>query len=383
MNLPIYLDHSASTEPWPAVLEHFASQLKASFANPSSMHRLGRQAEKSLDDSRQQMAVSLGCHRDELILTSGGSESINLAIKGFAAANPRLGNRIITSCGEHAATVETLNYLRLQGFEIVEIPLLPGGQIDLGCLAEALARPAALISLIHVSNETGSVNPVEAVVRLRNQLQPAAAIHLDAVQSLGRLPVNFHKMGIDLLSGSGHKVGAPKGIGWLIVRRGIRLAPQIHGGGQQHGLRSGTENPPLSAALALAVRLTASDLAEKTALVGSLRQHLLASLSEAGVSYEVLSPADGVPHILAIAFPGLRGETLLHALEAREIYVSTGSACSSGKKKHNPVLRAMGFPDKLAACAIRISLSASNTKEEMILAAQAIAESCRILIAGK
>ena len=383
MILPIYLDHSATAEPWPDVLDYFASQLRKSFANPSSMHRLGRQAEKSLDDSCQQLAAALGCQHDELILTSGGSESINLAIKGFAGANPRLGNRIVTSCGEHAATVETLKYLRLHGFEVVEVPLLPSGRIDLKILAEALAKPTALISLIHVSNETGSVNPVEAVVRLRNQLQPAAAIHLDAVQSVGRLPVNFQQMGIDLLSGSGHKVGAPKGIGWLIVRQGTRLTPQIHGGGQQHGLRSGTENPPLTAAMALAVKLTAGDLAEKTLIVNSLRLQLLAALSGAGVSYDVLSPADGVPHILAIAFPGLRGETLLHALEAREIYVSTGSACSSRKKKHNPVLRAMGVPDHLAACAIRISLSARNTPEEIVQAAQAIAESCRNLIAGK
>ncbi len=312
-------------------------------------------------------------------MTSGGTESINLAIKGFVSANPRLGKRIITSCGEHAATLETTRYLSQNGFQVDEIPLKSDGKIDLDALSNALKDPAALISLIHVSNESGAVNPISEIVRLRNQLQPTAAVHLDAVQSLGRQRVDFHQMGVDLLSGSGHKVGAPKGIGWLIVRRGIRLTPQIHGGGQQQGLRSGTENPPLAAALALAVELTSREFPLKTAKVESLNQLFIRKLDDAKINYRLISPSDAVPQILTIAFPGLRGETLLHALEDQSIYVSTGSACSSKKVKANLVLKAMGIADKIASCSIRISLAATNTEDEIRTTVQVITESCRRL----
>ena len=362
--MPIFLDHSATTRVWPEVIAQLASDLERFYANPASVHRLGQAADKLLNDSRQQISIVLGCHKNELILTSGGSESINLAIKGYIGGNPRQGNRIISSFGEHAATSETLNHLRQQGCQCDQIPLGPDGRVDLAVLAKALEQPAALISLIHVSNETGAINDIAEIVRLRNQLQPQTAIHLDAVQSLGRQPICFHKMGIDLLSGSGHKIGAPKGIGWLIVRQGVRLTAQIHGGGQQRGLRSGTENPPMAAALAKAMQLTIVDAAGKEALVRHLRSRLLDSLMAGQVDFRVLSPENGVPQILVIAFPGLRGETLLHALDAKGIIISTGAACSAKQKKANFVLQSMGIPDKIAECAVRVSLSATNTIEE-------------------
>lgn len=378
--MTIYLDHSATTRVWPEVIKGLTESLSLQYANPSSVHRLGQSANKLLNESKSQIARLLGCQKNELTLTSGGSESINLAIKGYLAANPRQAKRIISSQGEHAATTESLSWLRQQGYEIEELALQPDGRVNMQLLAQALSRPAALITLIHVSNETGAVNDIAEIVRLRNSLQPETAIHLDAVQTLGRQPLDFEKFGVEMLSGSGHKIGAPKSIGWLMVKKGIRLLPQIHGGGQQHGLRSGTENPPLAAALALAVQLTCQDAESRESVVRSLRQLLLSELTAGKVDYQVLSPHNGVPQILLLAFPGLRGETLLHALEAKSIYISTGAACSSHNKKANRVLKSMGIPDKTADCAVRISLAAINTPDEIKATAQAIIESCRWLI---
>ena len=218
--MTIYLDHSATTRVWPEVIKGLTESLAFQFANPSSIHRLGQSANKLLNNSKKQIAELLGCQKNELTLTSGGSESINLAIKGYLAANPRQTKRIISSQGEHAATTESLSWLRQQGCEIDELPLQTDGRVNLEMLAQALARPAAMISLIHVSNETGAVNDIAEIVRLRNSLQPETVIHLDAVQTLGRQPLNFAKLGVEMLSGSGHKIGAPKSIGWLLVKKG-------------------------------------------------------------------------------------------------------------------------------------------------------------------
>jgi cysteine desulfurase len=378
--LPIYLDYSASHPVYPQVRDDYLALLDRYYANSASVHPLGREASQFIDQSRRRIAQVLGCQDDEIILTSGGSESINLAIKGYVEANPRLNKRIITSLGEHAATTETVSWLKKQGYDLVSLSLQSDGCVDPDAFAEALRQPAALISLIHVNNETGAVNPIEEIVGLRNRLQPRTAIHIDGVQTIGRMPFCFKSAGIDMMSGSGHKIGAPKGIGWLLIRRGIHLAAQIHGGGQQRGLRSGTENPPLAGALAHALRLATEKLSEQCVQVAELRSQLLSHLTARKVDHQVLSPPNAVPHILMVAFPGLRGETLLHALSAKGIYVSTGAACSSKRRKDNPVLQAMGIPAELAGCAVRISLSAQNTSEEISETALAIDESCRRLI---
>ena len=371
--MSIYLDHTATTQPTPAVVACLCEALTATFANPSSIHKLGQDASGLLKRARADCAAQLGCDPQNLLLTSGGTESINLAIKGYVAANPRAGRRIITSHGEHAATVETLNHLEKQGYEIVWLPLTTAGSVNLDQLATALEQPAALITLIHVSNETGAVNPVDEIVRLRNAAVSQPAIHLDAVQTTGKLPIDFSRSGVDMISGSGHKVSAPKGIGWLAKRASIRLQPQIHGGGQQDGLRSGTENPPMAAALAVALAEAVQDLQAKSAYVLHLRRLFLDDLRLLGLDPAILSPEDAVPHILALSFPGLRGETLLHALEARGISISTGSACSSRhNRRGNPVLRAMGVRDEWAACAVRISFSSANQEEEIHLAARTL-----------
>ena len=344
------------------------------------MHALGQEAAVLLRNARAGCADSLGCHPRHLVLTSGGTESINLAIKGYVAANPRAGKRIITSQGEHAATVETLAWLEKSGYEIVRLPLTQNGSVSLEHLAKALEEPAALISLIHVSNETGAVNQAADIVRLRAAAGSQAAIHLDAVQTTGKLAFDFARSGVDMISGSGHKIGAPKGIGWLVKGANIRLQAQIHGGGQQDGLRSGTENPPAALALSVALSEAVQNLSGKTNWVQRLRTLFLDELRQSDLTPVVLSPADGVPHILSLAFPGLRGETMLHALEARDISISTGSACSSRhSRRGNLVLRAMGVRDDLAACAVRISFAPSNQEEEIHIAARAMTDIYRHL----
>jgi cysteine desulfurase len=373
----IYLDHAASTGVWPAVVDCLAEELAGHYANPSSSHRLGHDAAINLAASRKSIANQLGCQPGEVVLTSGGTESSNMAIKGFCETHQRLGRRIITSRGEHAATRETCAYLKRQGYEVADLPLVSDGTVDLAALEQALRQPAALISLIHVNNETGAVNPIAEIVRLRNQLQPGTAIHLDSVQAFGKLPFHFAATGVDLVSGSGHKIGAPIGIGWLLVKQKTRLEPLLHGGGQQEGRRSGTENPPSANALALALQLSCGDMPVRAKQVVQLRQTYLEGLQAAGVPFRLLSPENGVPHILSIAFSGLPAQAMMQAFEEKDIMVGTGSACSSRKAGVSPVLRAMGVPDEWAACAIRISLAATNTQDEMIRAAEATAAICQ------
>jgi cysteine desulfurase len=268
-----------------------------------------------------------------------------------------------------------LAWLEKSGYEIVRLPLTPNGSVSLEQLAQALEQPAALISLIHVSNETGAVNQAADIVRLRAAARSQAAIHLDAVQTTGKLAFDFIRSGVDMISGSGHKIGAPKGIGWLVKGANIRLQAQIHGGGQQDGLRSGTENPPAALALSVALAEAILDLPGKIAYVQRLRDLFLDELHQSGMKPVVFSPTDGVPHILSLAFPGLRGETMMHALEARDISISTGSACSSRhSRRGNKVLRAMGVRDDLAACAIRVSFAPSNHEDEIRAVARAMAD---------
>lgn len=375
----IYLDHTATTRPDPVVADFYRQALTDQFANPASLHRLGLAAEKSLTASRQELARVCQCQPNEIVWTSGGTESINLALKGFCEQNPRLGGKIIISAGEHAATRESAAWLGRHGYSVVVLPLLANGQVSLDALADALDDQTALISLLHVNNETGAVNPIADVAQLRNRRRPAAAIHVDAVQTLGKQPLLFSDWGVDLVSGSGHKFAAPKGIGWLIQRQGIRLAAQLHGGGQQQNRRSGTENAALAATLALAAQQAAADWPARANTVRQLHDHFLAALDRLDIRYRRISPLDAVPQILCLAFPGLRGETMLHALESREIYVSTGSACSSQQKGPSPVLLAMGVSRPDADCSIRVSLAPDNTVAEMEQTAAAIADSLRWL----
>lgn len=375
--MAVYLDHTATTQPLPAVIRCLCDELKVHFANPASVHEAGRLAGQTLEEARSTIAGRLGCNPRELVLTSGGTESINMALKGILTRRSRQPRRLIISQGEHAAVRETAAWLEQQGITVERLPLTGRGTVDPDALIKALQRPASLISLIHVSNESGAVNPIDELAALRDRLQPDLPIHLDAVQTTGKLDFAFSGSGVDLMSGSGHKVGAPKGIGWLVKNSRARLDPLIHGGGQQNGQRSGTENPPLAAALATALDLSHQSFDEHNRhvrqLSGRFKQHIAGS----GIRYRILSPDDAVPHILAISFPGLRGETLVNALSADHIYISSGSACSSRQSKGNPVLQAMGHGPETVRCAVRISFAATNTADDIDEAAKAMIAACR------
>ncbi len=355
----------------PAVLHRYTELLETCYANPASLHSLGLASEKILREASRQIRQSTGADASRLTMTSGGSESINLAIKGYLQANRRLPSRIITSAGEHAATREVLAFLEQQGYVIDRVALSRDGGVDLDRLAEALGQPAALLTLIHVSNETGAVNPIQPIVRLRNRLQPDLAIHLDSVQAFGKIPVRFDPSGIQMMSGSGHKLGAPKGSGWLLHRAKIRLTAQIHGGGQQNGLRGGTENPPLAAATALALQLSVETLTADEQKIRQLRQRFLDEIRRRSLPVQPLIPVEGVPQILAVTVPGLRAETLVQAMAARQVFISAGSACSSKKKRLvNEALQAAGLSAEQAMQTVRISFAGHNTDEEIMTAAK-------------
>lgn len=371
--MSIYLDHTATTPPNPESVQVLTDCLKDVYGNPASQHEAGRIAERTLTQARKQIAVSLGCRTDELILTSCGSESINMAVKGVLWHRSPSRRRIIISEGEHDATWEAAAWMERQGSQVERLPLTKEGIVSLDALERALKKPAALISLIHVNNETGACNPVDQIVAIRNQKQPEALLHFDTVQTWGKTPFLFQPSGVDMLSGSGHKVGAPKGIGWLVRNRRSTIEPLIHGGGQQNRLRSGTENPPLAAALAVALENAVEHTTHNTAHTNRLRTVFLDELALLNVPHILQSPDESLPQIMSISFPGLQGETLVHALSAESIYVSTGSACGAKKKHGNRVLQAMGIDREQILCSVRISLSENNTENEIIQTAQAIA----------
>ncbi|MDD2533651.1 MAG: cysteine desulfurase family protein [Eubacteriales bacterium] len=372
----IYLDHCATTLPDEITLTYYLEQLREHSGNPASLHRLGQLAAASIMSSNKQMASLIGCQPNEIIWTSGGSESINLALKGYVAANPKRGRTIITAAGEHRATQETLAALTREGYCVVTIPIDRTGQLDLDTLEKVLDDNTILMTFLAVNNETGAILPIEKIVEIKNRKRPLAAIHLDAVQAFGKIPLQFSSTGVDFISGSGHKFGTPKGIGFLIKKQKIRLTPLIHGGGQQSGLRSGTENAPLVATAVFALNRANQNILQKINHCQNLREHLLSDLQQSQTEYVIISPPAGAPQILNLAFPGLRGETLQHALERSDVMISTGSACSSRHKGPSDVLMAMGMTKAVAECSIRISLDDNNTQAEMIATARAIHDAC-------
>lgn len=360
-------DTTATSPVLPQVLENYAARLSTPANNPSSPHGGGIEAAGLLERARLSIAHSLDCLPEELIFMSGGTESINLALKGAAAARRQLPKRAVTSLGEHDAVLATLQYLEEnRSYELVRLPLLPNGQVDGHALENALEERATdLVSLIAVSNESGAVNDLEELVPLIRSLAPRSIIHGDMVQACGKLPFSFRRSGLDLASVAGHKIGAPKGTGLLIKRRGIRLEPLLHGGGQQSGVRPGTLDVAGAMALADALTYHLERLESNRETTSLLRQLFLDELDLLGRSYQVLSPADGSPYVLSIAFPGLRGETLMHALSAESIYIATGSACGSGQAGENRVLLAMGFDKETVISAVRISFNPGQTAEDV------------------
>lgn len=369
----IYLDNAATTQPHQSVVEAMHVALTSYFGNPSSLHRKGMAAERVVTMAREAVARSISVSPEEIVFTSGGTEANNLAITG--ATHQGRGRHVVTSAIEHSSVLTPIQRLGEQGFEVTELPVDPEGRVDPERAGAALRSDTALVSIMAVNNEIGTIQPIEEIgraVRAHNANGGRTLFHIDAVQAWGKVPLRPAAMGVDLLSVSGHKVHGPKGIGALYVRKGVRLKPMQGGGDQERGIRPGTENVPGIAGLGAAAELLSSNLDDASARMAVLRDRLRERLRMiADVRFN--TPASGsAPHILNVSFTGVRGETLLHRLEQDGIYVSTGSACHAHDPKPSHVLLAIGLPPEVAVTSLRFSLSRDTTAEEIDAAAAAV-----------
>ncbi|MBO4928006.1 MAG: cysteine desulfurase [Clostridiales bacterium] len=372
--MSIYFDNSATTKPLPEVARLVYETLcgEETFGNPGSLHRLGVLAEKNLNASAEKIASVLSCKKEELFFTSCGSESVNTSIMGYVHANPRMGKKIISTRTEHKASLESLSRLEQEGYEVCYIPVGLDGRPDLDALEKELDENTALLTFTHVNNESGAILPLSDIIAIRNKKNRNTKIHLDCVQSLGKLPIALSRMGVDMASFSGHKIHALKGFGLLYIKTGVRVQPLILGGGQQKGMRSGTQSPYLASAFALALEKAYEDIDGNLEKMTALRDGFSSELEKIGAA--ILSPKDALPYVLNVSFPSFQSETMLHCLEERGIYVSTVSACSSKIKAVSYVLLEMGVRRELAKNAVRFSFSRFNTKDEMDAAIAAISE---------
>ena len=356
-----YLDNSATTRVCPEAAQAALNAMTECYGNPSSTHTKGREAKKLLDQSRAQVASLLGCQPKELVFTSCGSESDNWALLQGAEAMKRKGNHILSSAVEHDAIRKSLDELEARGYTVTRLKPDSTGAIPVEAVREALLPDTILVSLMLVNNETGAVTDISAVSRLLKETGSPALLHTDAVQAFGKIPFTAKSLGADLISVSGHKLHAPKGIGALYIRSGVRLQPFLVGGSQEEGRRAGTEALPQIAAFGTACALAKEHLAENAAKMAALKQNTVEQLAAAIPELRVVETA--APHILNLSLPGFRSEVLMNFLEAREVYVSKSSACKKGARSH--VLEAIGLDAKTIDGAIRVGLSRYTTQEDI------------------
>lgn len=363
--MEVYFDNSATTRCYGEVKDIVVKTMLEDYGNPSAMHTKGVEAEQYVKAAASRIARILKVTEKEILFTSGGTESNNLALIGGAMANKRAGNHIITTAVEHAAVARPVEFLKEQGFEVTILPVDEQGVVRLDALEAALREDTILVSTMYVNNEVGSVMPVEKIAALVHEKSPKALYHVDAIQAFGKFRIYPKKMGIDLLSVSGHKIHGPKGVGFLYISSRAKVQPMILGGGQQNGMRSGTDNVPGIAGLGVAAETIYTDFEEKTEHLYQLKEKMASGLAELeDVKINGMPLREGAPQILSVSFMGIRSEVLLHTLEEKEIYVSAGSACSSHKRKASATLTAMGMPASQIECTVRISFSEENTFEE-------------------
>ncbi len=362
----IYLDNSATTRP-SAVAVAAATDAMAVFGNPSSLHKVGVEAFLITEDARKAVAAVLSCRPDEILFTSGGTESNNLALLGGAKAKQKRGNKVVLSAVEHDSVMASAALLEEQGFRVVYIPPKADGSLSLADFESVLDKDTVLVSCMMVNNETGARFPVEGLRSLLQKVNAPALLHIDAVQAFGKEPIDLRTLSCDLMTLSAHKIHGLKGCGALYVRKGVTLPPRQIGGHQEKGLRAGTENVVGIAAFGAACK----ELSPKKdgAYLRHIKETFVREVSQ--IPGAVLNlPPQSAPHILNVSFPGYRSETLLHALEQRDIYVSSGSACKKGEKSH--VLVAQGLPAHITDSTLRISLSTDNREEEALLFAETL-----------
>ena len=358
--MEIYLDNAATTRVSAEAAETALYVMREEYGNPGSTHTKGRAARAVLDTARKQVAAPLRCRPGEIVFTSGGTESDNWAIRGAAQLRRRTGRHIISSRTEHDAVRRTLEYLEKEGWEVTWLSPGPDGAVSPEAVASVLREDTALVTLMLANNETGAITDIPGTARVLREAGSSALLHTDAVQAYGKMAFTAGELGADLISLSGHKIHAPKGIGALYIRDGIRLPALILGGGQENALRSGTEPLPAVAAFGTAAAQAAQALPEAAERMAGLRAFCAQTLS-AALPDLVLIPG-GAGHILSLSLPGYRSEVLMNCLERDGIYVSKSSACKRGKRSH--VLEAMGLPDRVIDGALRVSFSRYTTREE-------------------
>ena len=372
--MEIYLDNSATTKPYKEVVDKMVLALTTQYGNPSSIYKKGIEVEREIKEIRRNIARSLGAKETEIYFTSGGTECNNTIIRSVANLNKKTKNHIISTVIEHPSVLNTLKDLEADGFEVTYLPVGKDGKISLEDLKNAIKKETILVSVMHVNNEIGTIQPIEEIGKYLKSLDEKVYFHVDGVQSYAKIKFRPSRYNIDFMSVSGHKLHGPKGLGFMYVKENNRIKPLLTGGGQEIGIRSGTENVPGIYGIGEAVRILNQDLEGTIDKVRGLRDLLKEEILANIDNVKINSPEDGVCHVLNVSFRGVRGEVLLHYLEQKEIYVSTGSACSS-KKKGSHVLNAIGLtPDEIEG-AIRFSLSDLNTKEEIMKTVEVLKES--------
>ena len=370
-----YLDNSATTSCSKAAADKMVELLTIEYGNPSSLHMMGVTAEKEINEAKKKIAKTLKVQEKEIVFTSGGTESNNLAIIGAAMANQRRGKHLITTSIEHASVSSTMQYLEDNGFEVTYLPVDDKGVISLDELRDAIREDTILVSLMQVNNEIGAVEPLEQAGAIIKEKNPDTLFHVDAIQSYGKMKINPKKMNCDMLSVSGHKIHGPKGSGFLYIKDKTKIRPIIHGGGQQKGMRSGTENVPAIAGLGVAAEEIYTDFEEKQEYLYQLREYFIEKVTQIeGVTVNGHTDRQNAPHIVSVSIRGVRAEVILHTLEDRNIYVSAGSACSSNKPAISSTLKSIGVEQALLDSTIRFSFSVHTTFEELDYALEVMSE---------
>lgn len=373
--MQVYLDNSATTRCSERAKDLMVKILTEDYGNPSSLHRMGKIAEDYIKDAKNKIAKTLKADEKEIIFTSGGTEANNMALIGGAFANQRAGKHIITTALEHASVAAPLSFLEEHGFEITCLGVDGDGLISLTELEQAVRSDTILVSMMMVNNEIGAVEPIAEAAAVIKAKNPGTLFHVDAIQAYGKYRIFPKKMGIDLLSVSGHKIHAPKGTGFLYIRDKVKVAPLIYGGGQQHGMRSGTENVPGAAALGEAAAEIYENFEEKTAHMYDLKEKFIQGVTQIeGVTVNGRTGRASVPSIVSVSIAGVRSEVMLHSLEEEGIYVSAGSACSSNKPSVSRTLKSIGLSKELLESTIRVSFCVDTTEEEVDYAVEKFKE---------
>ena len=375
-----YFDNSATTKVLDEVKDIVVKVMTEDYGNPSAKHKKGMEAEQYVRQAAAEVAKTLKVKEKEILFTSGGTESNNMALVGTAMANMRAGKHIITTRIEHASVYNPMAFLEQQGFEVTYLPVDSQGHISLEELKASLRPDTILVSVMYVNNEVGAGEPVEEIASIVHSTVPGAVFHVDAIQAYGKFRIRPKSQGIDLLSVSAHKIHGPKGVGFLYIDEKVKIKPILLGGGQQRGMRSGTENVPGIAGLGVAAREAYRDFDEKIARITDLKDYLIDSLNSLeGVTINSQKGSAGAPQIVSASFAGVRSEVLLHALEDKGIYVSSGSACSSNHPAISGTLRAIGVKNELLDSTLRFSFGLFNTREEIDYCVRVLGETLPVL----